>query len=444
MISMIEAYSEAVACHAVAYWEYLRDPVGNAETYTSWNNLTTLAADEYLSVQREGLLGPNGDLIRELMGDEDADSFLETETLTDEQISLSQREAAVVFRYGTTYDIEEVTRIYLELVDVRKDIAASYGYDSYNNYAYEVLNGRKYSPDDAARLVDSVSSTFSDLYWEMYDLAARNMPTYTYTDEARFLSDMASFFHDIGYGELYDHMVDNGLIDFEDMDTKMNSTVTLTVTGTDEYYLYICAKPTVDYNDIWTLVHEYGHAMASYTDPVITIETDVTEINSQGLELLFALRCDDILGDEVDKYRLYELFKMTYLVLDACLHDEFQRQVYDGDYDSFEELEAIYQSIQEDIGYSTFTAWYEIPHNFANPLYYISYGVFAFRALDIMMDATEDYDSAMDLYRDILGYSGSYSDLDDEFGMLDIFDPQDVAYLADKVGAYFDTLADRL
>ena len=77
-------------------------------------------------------------------------------------------------------------------------------------------------------------------------------------------------------------------------------------------------------------------------------------------------------------------------------------------------------------------------------MYYISYGVFAFRALDIMMDATEDYDSAMDLYRDILGYSGSYSDLDDEFGMLDIFDPQDVAYLADKVGAYFDTLADRL
>ena len=54
--------------------------------------------------------------------------------------------------------------LYVELVELRKEIAVSYGYDDYVTYAYETAFCRSYTPEEAAQMSELVKEKLAPLY----------------------------------------------------------------------------------------------------------------------------------------------------------------------------------------------------------------------------------------------------------------------------------------
>ena len=97
---------------------------------------------------------------------------------------------------------------------------------------------------------------------------------------------------------------------------------------------------------------------------------------------------------------------------------------------SLEDLDMIYEGILTEIGVRTTQHWYSVYHTFALPFYYISYAVSAFNALEIFVDALDDYDAAVAEYLQVNQYQEEgYIGMTAGLGMMNAFDEGDFAQI---------------
>lgn len=422
-------------------WEYYRDPTGLSDEYVGWSMFNSQCTDIYDSALREALGGPGGDTLRTVIGDEAADRLLADASMSEEEVALLERESGLMARYYEAADPEDLATILLGLVDVRNELAALYGYGSYADYAYEVTYQRSFGPDETAVFSDMVRDSVGGLYSQI--LGAQGVswtrPSYTYEGQDELFADVEVFIDTMGpeMSGLYDYMTGNGLVDFEDLDTKQSGafTILVNVVG-DEMLLYIYSDPYLNFYDTTTLVHEFGHSSAYALAWSASHDLEVSETQSQGLEMLFSLWYDE--GTGSSDASMMSVRTMLYAILEGCIYDEFQQRVYDGDASTAEELDALFEEVCAGYGYDPGRPWYMVSHTFGQPFYYVSYAVSAFNALEIFVDALEDPDAAKEEYLDVVATPYGYEEMVEELGMCDAFDAEDFAQVMDAVSAWAD------
>ena len=422
-------------------WDYYRDSTGLSEEYVGWSAFDSRCMDIRNTALREVLEGPGGDTLRKVIGDETADALLADESMSEEEIALREAESEAMSRYYEATDPEDLAAILLALVDVRNDLAALYGYDSYADYAYEVTYQRSFGPDETAVFTDLVRDTVGGLFMQIREVQGESWtrPSYTYEGQDELFADVEVFIDTMGpeMSELYDYMTGNGLVDFEDLDTKQSGAFTMQLSPVgDEMFLYIYSDPYLGINDMTTLVHEFGHASAHALAWSSSPDMEVSEIQSQGLEMLFSLWYDEAAGSS-DASMMSTLI-MLYAILEGSIYDEFQQRVYEGDASTAEELDALFEEICAGYGYDPGRPWYTVSHTFSQPFYYVSYAVSAFNALEIFVDALEDPEAATEEYLDVLATPYGYDDMVADLGMCDAFDAEDFAQVMDAVSAWVD------
>ena len=211
----------------------------------------------------------------------------------------------------------------------------------------------------------------------------------------------------------------------------------VTMDGGD-MFLYIYNKPYGNYNDMTTLVHEFGHAASYALSGHINQDYDVAEICSQGLEALYATGPGSLYGTQGDAVPALFLETMLFSMIEGCIEDEFQQRAYEGGLSDPGELDALYAEIEAEYGYESKFEWYEVTHNFDSPFYYISYAVSAFNALEIFVDSQVNYDAAVDEYLDVIVSPLGYSDLVESLGMCDAFDRGDMEFVLDGVSTWVE------
>ncbi len=444
MIDITTCYYDIVHDYYLVYWQYNRDPSAMEDEYVKWSDLT-VDLELYDEIYKKGLQGPNSDTIREIVGDDAADRFLASSVPTEEEMDLSRRENALVSAYYTAYaenDVTEVTDVFLELIQVRNRIAEINGYGSYADYAYEVTYQRGYTPDDVETFKGIVMKYAPTLYFEVLSAINGNRLSmdYTYSGEDQLLEDVAPFIRSIcpEFGELYDYMVGYGLIDAEDLPTKNNLGYTSGVQ--DVNLVYIFTKPVGTFDDVSTLVHEFGHAASRSLVYGPSYDLDVNETQSQGLEALLMIKSEEYFGIDGDAYAMDNLLSFLYVLIDACIQDEFQQRVYGSGAETAEQISAIYNGVWRDFGLATNGMWFMYPHTFENPFYYISYGISVFNALEIFVDGLDDYDAAVDKYLDVVAYTGGYADMADTLGIRSAFDADDFTYIFERLGDYVESV----
>lgn len=422
-------------------WNYYRDPTGLSEEYIGWSAFDSRCMDIRNTALREVLEGPGGDTLRKVIGDETADALLADESMSEEEIALGEAESEAMSRYYEATDPEDLAAILMELVDVRNDLAALYGYDSYADYAYEVTYQRSFGPDETAVFTDLVRDSVGDLFMQIREAQGESWtrPSYTYGGQDELFADVEVFIDTMGpeMSGLYDYMTGNGLVDFEDLDTKQSGAFTtlVNVVG-DEMLLYIYSDPYLNFYDTTTLVHEFGHSSAYALAWSASHDLEVSEIQSQGLEMLFSLWYDE--GTGSSDASMMSVMTMLYSILEGCIYDEFQQRVYDGDASTAEELDALFEEVCAGYGYDPGRPWYAVSHTFGQPFYYVSYAVSAFNALEIFVDALEDPEAATEEYLDVLATPYGYDDMVADLGMCDAFDAEDFAQVMDAVSAWAD------
>ncbi len=358
------------------------------------------------------------------------------EDLTEQEIALvTEYKTRLAAEYTTVYNGEVVTlddldlsspdaltpyyeiyaqknaacgEIYLELVQVRVQIAEALGYDSYTDYAYDLL-GRDFTKEDAQAfsemvkkyLVPVADELYYRYYFQMY-IASANVDV-SVEDGIPYLQEALAAEFPAAMTEALDYMLDHDLYVFDDSPNMMASGYTTILAEYNAPFLFI---NTSVYTDADTLFHEFGHYYNFYLYDSLQWNDgnnlDLAEVHSQGLELLMLNYYPKIYKDNAEWMQIYVIMDLLDSVILGCCEDEFQQKVFENPDMTLEEMNELHAELYEEyMGYEVYYEWVDIHHHFETPFYYISYATSAASAFEIWAIAEEDRDAGLSAYRSI-------------------------------------------
>lgn len=351
---------------------------------------------------------------------------------------------------------EKAGVIFKQLVGVRNEIAEKLGYGSYADYAYE-LHGRDYSPEDAEAFQEAAKTYIAPLYEEVYELSFHTDYYALYSGEYD-AGDMLPKIYDCAQSlspkisGAMNYMLTCGLYDIEPSDTKLSGGFTTYFTSYGAPFLF--DNWDGDWDSVSGFTHELGHYAFYYNRDTYGWDTpdstDIAEIDSQTLELLFTNDYDDIFEDgTADAARMEEMLGVLHAILSGCMEDEFQQRLYENPDLTLPEINALYYRLAADYGLSAVyryspEEWVFITHTFESPFYYISYAASMVPSAEIFFLSLEDGEGAAEIYEEILDRETDEGFLEilerEELG--DPFDPETLSALSDQILAYCQTLTD--
>ncbi|MBQ7714218.1 MAG: hypothetical protein IJT71_04930 [Oscillospiraceae bacterium] len=451
--ALLALYDEVYTQNELAYiamCEHAGDEARSAESERAANDFA-YASDRLCLAISEALDGEHGGALRARMPDGEADAFSGYEAADDGTLDGYSTENALVQEYYRLPDddafADAAADVYLRLAALRREQAADAGWDSCADYAYASQYAREYDPADARALHRAVKSRLAPLYVRCERILARRETPWDDEDVpsgAEILDALQAHMGSVSpeLTEALDYLRRNGLFRVGGDDALYDTGFTVSLPAYRAVFLF--NKVSTRFDAFSSTAHEFGHFNAAYHDPTPVLyqypNADVSELQAQGLELLFLPALQEILagGDANarDYVALYALTRMLSSVIDGCLYDEFEQTVYASPGLTADELFALerrlYRAYGLDAVYDEEPFWGYIPHRFDQPFYYISYAASALPALDLWLRSREDYAAAVDAY---LAVSAARTDawfLDvlREGGLCDVTDAQAVARLA--------------
>ncbi len=351
-------------------------------------------------------------------------------------------------------DLDEAAEIFVELVELRNEVAEEAGYDSYAEYAYQNIYSRNYTPEDIESVWKGVKKYFVPLVREYaYDVLDGTQQIYEADLDCspeHILDTMDEVLPQLSEEVYYafEYMRDHGLYDIELSRDKVPVGYTTSLYEFNVPFIFI--SPYDDFYDFGTLYHEFGHYVNFFYSEKNFLygfsDYDLSELQSQGMEVLFTFFYDELFGEKLgDLMRDYSLLNMVLSVVDGALYDEFQQRVYTEEDLTAERVGEIYKELLMEYGYrvnsSTATNWLYVNHNFENPFYYISYCVSALGALELYSICRDDWDEGLDMYLTVSAMDTSewcYDEALEEAGFQDIFDSSSYKAIAQSLEKSFE------
>ena len=375
------------------------------------------AADLYQKTLHKIALGENAAMLNKEFETWQVELFRSyDETSSSQALALSEQEAQLVSQYALLcaqeeMDVDAAAEIYLELVDVRGKTAELASAPSYADYVYSARYSRDYTPSDAQKIWKTAKEDFAPLlnrYSDALLQALRESGAADRTDvsEERILRALS-------YGaarmspeinEAAEYLLSHELYDISDSERKLSIGYTAYLYSYEVPYIFNCPYGTFD--DYTDLFHEFGHWLSGYyhgSDALYGVtDYDLSELQSQGMEVMFLQFYDDLFAEDAELFRAQVLLNLVYSVVVGAMYDEFQQRVYAEPGLSAERLSEMFREVYESYGFEVYDGceyeWTQVVHNFQQPFYYISYAVSAIPALELYVQSTESPNDAMDTY----------------------------------------------
>ncbi len=461
---MAEALEHIYTMDAVAGINFSKDVTdeeANEESIYS-DELLLLCADEFYTLCKDALNSDIEEEFRSFAHEVVIKDAEEYEPMTDEQKTLVKKESELSNKYDTLYyeldsmtytyndtdyafsylyeDISPLNTLYfldkegyyevydglmkaandllgplfLELLDLRLDIADSYGYDNFTDYAYAEIYFRDYTPREAQRFCDVIKKTAAAVYpEEVYPYGSYQFYSETEFSEEEILSAIDTFTAEMDpeLNNAFNEMVDSGLYDYGNADTRSEGSYTTIIPEIRKPFVFISGDG--DLQAFMSFAHEFGHFFDFYTefskDPEVFFRSDnldLAEICSNGLQLQMSHKYSEAMSkDDAYAGKTSNVENMFSQIIEGCMFDEFQRRIYaDPANLTVDDINDIFADVLYDYRMDEFYSpymWVLIPHTFQSPLYYFSYAVSALASLEIWnisMDSEEDaYKAWMDV-----------------------------------------------
>ena len=464
--AIISKYDEVYAEYArlydidnAAYLDYC-DNVSDelSDRYEAADKMITEAYDMAMTAILAVTQGPSADAFRSHVGDVEFESFSSYEPMTAEDFARSERETSLVTSYydavdkadSTGMSDEELNRIvgpiYLELVKLRNEEAKEMGYDNFADYADEQIYMRDYDGESAAKLHETVKAIGSRYYSALYGFYWGDY--YSLGDDITDMDDIMEILEQYGKEidpvvvEALNYMKDNKLYDVTGGSNRRQGAYTIEFTDGTPYIF-----ATLGDEGFSTINHEFGHFTASYVNPNPNIlvsdngSLDICEIHSNGLEGLYTKFYPEIYGgDDANLWTNSLLLELMSNVVDGCIFDEFQREVYKNPDMTLEQVNQLYLDICKAYGDPYAESyqywWQQVHHNFESPMYYFSYAASGFVALQIWAISQNNFDYACDIWKEIIDagpYDYGYLELIDNLGLQDFTDTKAAGEVLDAV-----------
>ncbi len=407
------------------------------EVLTEYEEMTGEEKESYLkenSLQQEYELAAQEDYFYEYEGE-----AWNADRLMLEGDNLSQEQWLEIYQGIYQAKNTALGEIYLELVQLRTEMARREEYDNYGEYAYEELYVRDYSVDDVSEYFAEIRKkgvpAFNEMQDQYYSIDFSPLDDLPETMAKERLALVSPYLEEIDpeLKETFDYMEKYQLYDMDPAYGKAGTGFTIWL----DYFgdAFIFDSPYNSYRDYATAIHEFGHYnyMFRNTEDIMVKSNniDLCEIHSQGLEMLFYEYGDEVLeGEAGELFQFIEVYQMVQNVIDAALISEFELQVYKNPGMTLEDMNKLYLSLSEKYGIyynssiNEVYSWVDIPHIFNSPCYYIGYSTSALSALDILTLAQEDRHEAIEKYMELttLPTYAPYCDAIEYVGLRDIFE----------------------
>lgn len=334
--------------------------------------------------------------------------------LTEEEELLSSEDYIEIYQRIYEQKNAAAGEVFLELVQIRTQIAKLNGYENYAEYAYEEIYVRDYSLKEAKELLKEmrrkVAPVVKDIMDGLYELDYTRIYTEGKDISSReILLQIAPYLEQIDpeLRETQEHFLKYELFDMDTSSTKADTAFTIGLSYFKDGFIY--GKMYDNYLDYYNVIHEFGHYNHTYRSADSFMESsnniDVCEIHSQGMQMLFYDYYEALLGEETGSiYAYYDVCSMAQNVIDTALISEFEIEVYENPDMSLEDMNKLYLKLSNRYGryyvsqIKELYTWCDVPHIFTSPCYYISYLTSAFSSLDILTMAEENRHQAVETY----------------------------------------------
>ncbi len=352
-------------------------------------------------------------------------------------------------------DEQAAAELFVQLVELRNAEAREAGWSSYAEQCYYEDYYRAYSPQDAASVVWPAVKEYCAPLLGLYEEAAADALWTLYYEsgldcsEERVLEvlDYVAPRLSRDAAEALDYMLAHGLYDIGPSPTKLDTGFTAYL-----YYFnvpFLFNSPYGDVDDFSDSFHEFGHYLNGYgtvSDLVFGMpDMDLSELQAQGMEIMFTHWYEDVFGGYADEMLLATLWDMLDSVVEGSLYDEFQQRCYAEPDLTAERACELY--LETAAGYGLEPGkydWLYIPHNFDDPFYYISYCLSALPALELYGILQEEPETAATLYMRAVSLDPELYYFDEaleECGFSDVFDAESYAACARQLEPEFERLS---
>ncbi len=478
--------------------------------------------DPFIFLVKDILNSPCKDYFveQEKLTQDDIDSYLEYGGMTDEQKELQSQIATLENSYDAVaatcpdsveidgvvwteesldaaYTAEEITdeeyitilnalidaeysplgELYMQLLDLNTQLAATYDYDNYSEFSYVEEYGRDYTAEEIAAFCEAVreyyvplryilsqsvdeegknnfviQETVNDLFFQ--DPVAYNMVMTTdfTTDEVLAMVEPYIGKMSDELLEAYDYMLEHGLYDIAPDEKKGEGGFTTVISRYGSPFFF--NNPYGYYADFSTIIHEFGHYDNFYWHPSGwndgSCSIDVAEVHSQALELLFLQFYEDILGS-ASTFMAEETVSniLGGAMVQGALIGELENYAGSTEDVTLEDICDKYAQLLMDYGMTDNEmvaqinryGWLEIHHVIEQPMYYISYATSASGAFAFWLEAQSDgYEAATDHYLEFVSQS-VYTPFLEQFenaGVDNPLTPEYVKAVSEAINEYFD------
>ncbi|MBO4682649.1 MAG: hypothetical protein J5618_02180 [Bacilli bacterium] len=324
------------------------------------------------------------------------------------------------------------------------EYAAYYGYDNYLDYVYENWFNRNYKYDfveDYVALVDQYVIPAAQYYENNVNDSVikktskkklfESFTSGNIADETYFKGDLLdAYVKQMGssMSGAYDHMKNDGYFIFSNDPNSLGTAYV--ASGMDEPLIFFSSG----YQNVSTIVHEFGHYHAEYSNPNNgSFPFDIEETHSQGNEMLFARYLSEYYKDspDLDVYQYIQDYSVYSMLSDSILPAavaKVESYVFENlDKTNSEILSGVntimskYRALYPD-GYDMIYAYWAAPIVSAVG-YYISYATSAVASATIYIEARQDFETAKSKYLKFVAYPEECNDINTIFNYAGIDSP---------------------
>ena len=335
------------------------------------------------------------------------------------------------------------------MYDLRQKVAGNAGFANYRDYAHREKNRFDYTPEDCLRFHVAVEEAVLPAV-ERLDRKRRERmgldalrPWDTTVDPGgrpalKPFDDIESFIERAGaiFGHVdpdfrgyYQTMEREDLLDLDNRKGKAPGAYCSTLAFRKVPLIFMNAVGVN--SDVRTLLHESGHAFHSFEASRLPLlfqrhpGAEMAEVASMSMELLASPYIDEASGgyytDDEARRSKAELLEGIILFFPHCASvDAFQHWMYldpagrDADARDRKWLDLRRRFEGGGVDWSgldreRIARWYQQPHFFGSPFYYIEYGIAQLGALQVWRNSLKDPKGAVDLYRRALALGATRS-----------------------------------
>lgn len=312
-----------------------------------------------------------------LWGQEFTAMLVQEAQLQNRYYALSEQSLAYEAGTDAYYDAcaDDMAQLLVELVALRQQIAAYWGYEDYAWFAGDFYYYRDYTPDQVALLLADIQQELVPLYRtvDTADIWADAGAPSSEKQTLRFVRQAASSMGGV-IREAFSLLESAGLYDIAYGENKYNSSFEVYLASYWEPFIFL--NPTLTSYDRLTLAHEFGHFCSDYVSYGSYVSVDVSEIFSQGMEYLSLCY-----GRDTQTLTRVKMADSLSIYVEQAAFASFEQQLYrlsEAEL-TVENLYALYDAVAQSYGFDSVgydrREFVDITHYYTNPLYIISYVV---------------------------------------------------------------------